>query len=341
MRDLIDIVRPLVESADLDALKTLAQKHDDVDAFIRATDGLDVLYRGHHDDATGDNSFLTDYVGHAAQYGEDGTIDAFAYDPNDVFYFDDNRFDEMRFALRRLDDEDLVEVYRKALEGNRFAEHFDFNTVKDVIEGDTPYSEISGVPEINDALVPLLQSYARQKGKNIIAFHGNDYADYGGQIEFVVGEIARLTDLRKLHAGVRQPLAEEAIKVETHAKRFILQKNPSPDVVVHMMKRSPHRELRGFLHGGDVYIWDADDALHAYVAKFVLGISETDYMRGLGDRFYVHLRDNQPVLEVEHDSIAKFIENPHVRRILSRETVLIYDWYNVPATLDEITQQAA
>ena len=52
----------------------------------------------------------------------------------------------------------------------------------------------------NDLLVPLLQAYARQHGKNIIAFHGSDYADYGGQTEYVVGDVSKLADLRALYA---------------------------------------------------------------------------------------------------------------------------------------------
>jgi hypothetical protein len=70
-----------------------------------------------------------------------------------------------------------------------------------VIRGDMPYSKICGIPRRNDVMIPLMQKYARDAhGKNIIAFHGNDYAEYGGQTEFVVGDVSKLVDLRKLYA---------------------------------------------------------------------------------------------------------------------------------------------
>ncbi len=181
-------------------------KYNTFKQFIRATDGMDVLYRGHHDVETSDNSFMTDFFGHAEQYIDDtGRIDAFAFDPNDVLFFNDARFNEMRNAYRRLTDQQLAAVYKAALTGHRFADEFrgGLSAVKKMIRSDTPYSAICGDPSKNDALIPLLQVYARERGKNIIAFHGNDYADYGGQTEYVVGDVRKLTDLRKLYTRVR------------------------------------------------------------------------------------------------------------------------------------------
>lgn len=173
---------------------------------------MDVLYRGHSNDQTGDNSFMTDYVGHAAEYaGDDGKIDAFAYDPRDVLYYNDSRFDEMRNAYNRLSNKQLTSIYQASLDAGRFGNAM-MNSglktgdqviakVKRILRGNTPYSKICGNPTINDILVPLLQKYAHEHGKNIIAFHGSDYADYGGQTEYVVGDISKLIDLRKLYAS--------------------------------------------------------------------------------------------------------------------------------------------
>jgi hypothetical protein len=158
---------------------------------------------------------MTDYVGHAAEYaGDSGRIDAFVLNPGDVLYYDDRRFDEMRHAYRRLSDQQLLATYNASLVGNRFADTQNFGVVKKLLRSDTRYSNISGDPTRNDALVPLLQKYAREAhGKNIIAFHGNDYADYGGQTEYVVGDVLKLTDLRKLYTAVRSgsaPVVENA-----------------------------------------------------------------------------------------------------------------------------------
>jgi hypothetical protein len=201
MRNFINIV----ENADLQSFVTLAQKHDTVEKFIRATDGMDVLYRGHSDEVVPNNCFMTDYVGHAANYSDDGNgrIDAFAYDHRDVLYYDDDRFDEMRNAYRRLSNQQLATIYREALAGNRHSNEFSnsLRMVVTVIRGEMPYSKICGIPRRNDVMIPLMQKYARDAhGKNIIAFHGNDYAEYGGQTEFVVGDVSKLVDLRKLYA---------------------------------------------------------------------------------------------------------------------------------------------
>ena len=206
MRYFINIIeKNLVESNISLSFEELALKYDTVDKFIRATDGKDVLYRGHNDNEVSNNSFMTDYVGHAEQYSDDGRVDAYAYNPADVLFFNDAQFDEMRNAYRHLDDQQLSADYKAALVGNRFADEFrrSFSMVKKIIQNDIPYSKICADPAKNDALVPLMQAYARKHGKNIIAFLGGDYADYGGQNEYVVGDVSKLTNLRKLYATVR------------------------------------------------------------------------------------------------------------------------------------------
>lgn len=196
----------IVESIYLTSFEKLAQRCDTVEQFLRKTDGMNVLYRGHYDDETPNHAFMTDYIGHALEYaGDEGRIDAFVVDPNDVMYFSDLRFDEMRSTMARLSDQQLATTYKNALDGNRFADEFlhSFPMIKKIIRGDTPYSIICRDPSQNDPIVPLLQAYAEKHGKNIIAFHGNDYADYGGQTEYVVRNVSKLVDLRKFYINVR------------------------------------------------------------------------------------------------------------------------------------------
>jgi hypothetical protein len=186
-----------------EAYVELARKCDTVEQFIKKTDGMDVLYRGHSGGDTSDFSFMTDYVGHAEQYGD--TVDAFAYNTGDVWFFNDARFDEMRSAYNRLMPGELAALYQAALQDNRHAVHYEnsLRAVRRVIRGDEPYSAFCANFELNDALIPLMQKWAHDKhGKNIIAFNGGDYADYGGQTEYVVGSVSKLTDLRKLYASV-------------------------------------------------------------------------------------------------------------------------------------------
>jgi hypothetical protein len=193
----------------------MARTNDTVEGFIDATDGWPVLYRGHFGDKVEDNSFFTDYVGHARSYvDETGRIDAYAFDPQEALMFDDVRFDEMRFLYMRLDADELADTYRTALAGNRFGPDLmtpeTLGTLHEILQGETPYSEMSMDPGRNDLLIPLMQHYARDvRGKNIIAFLGGDFGDFGGQNEFVVGRVSELTDLRALYGQVRAAVAED------------------------------------------------------------------------------------------------------------------------------------
>jgi hypothetical protein len=197
MRQFINIVEQALNEARHfgQSFEEIARQYPTWQQFLRATDGLDVLYRGHHDDATGDNAFMTDYFGHAEEYASDsGRIDAFAYQPSDVLYFNDAQFDELREHYSGLSDEELAAVYQQALAGNRHAEEFGpdaLRRVTRIIRRPVPYSKISTYAWLNDMVVPLMQKYASDvKGKNIIAFHGSDYAMYGGQTEYVVRDIS-------------------------------------------------------------------------------------------------------------------------------------------------------
>lgn len=225
----------IVESSEVDRLTALAKKHDDVESFLDATDGMDVLYRGHGEDEVPNDSFMSDYIGHARGYGG-GHVDAFAVDLyNDVYRFRDDQFDQMRFALRRLDDDEFAEHYARVLP-ERMSGFFDdwFPIVKQVIEDDEPFEEVIATdPQKNDAMIPLMQAWAATKGKNIICFMGGDYGDYGGQMEFVVHDVSKLVNLRKLYAQVHQQVTEGYLEssraplyhwTNPESARYILEK---------------------------------------------------------------------------------------------------------------------
>lgn len=210
MRDFINIIERgllLIESIHLAPFERLAQQYPDVNQFINKTDGQDALYRGHGGHAAVvDHSFFTDYLGHAGQYGD--FIDAFAYDPQDVMMFDDQRFEEMRSFYRRASEwepENLADLYCNSLVGNRFRNELNdqIERVVEVIlsDEDISYSSFCSNYEENDAFIPLMQSYAASKGKNIIAFRGGDYD--GDQTEYVVGDVSILVNLRDLHARIQ------------------------------------------------------------------------------------------------------------------------------------------
>lgn len=222
MRHYIDLVENI--QPNLDPFVELAQKYPDIDTFIRKTDGMDVLYRGHHSEHVGNNAFMTDYVGHAREYaGDEGKVDAFACDWSDVLTFSDARFNDLRRAASGLSDHQLAAIYRDAIAEQRLANAMMnggtktakgvLTKVKRIIHSDVPYSSISTDATINDLLVPLMQAYALEQGKNIIGFVGGDY--YGDQNEFVVSDISKLVNLRELHRKVQSNNIE---REETHAE---------------------------------------------------------------------------------------------------------------------------
>jgi len=78
-------------------LTDLAKQYD-YETFLKKKDSLtstyNILYRGMYDTELTDKSFFTDYIGHATQYGE--YVDGIIYNNNDVLYFDDNTFNNLR-----------------------------------------------------------------------------------------------------------------------------------------------------------------------------------------------------------------------------------------------------
>lgn len=210
IRDFITIVdrtHLLCETIYVERFEKIARECSTYEDFLKRTDGEDVLYRGHGGGDVADHSFFTNYLGHATQYGD--VVDAYAFDHQDVMLYNDDRFEDMRRAYRRASEwepDQFAALYRATLHGNRFAPDLDdrIEHVSEVILGDEdiPYSSFSSNYADNDAFIPLMQAYAAEKGKNIIAFNGGDYGEYGGQLEFVVGDLSKLVSLRKLYERI-------------------------------------------------------------------------------------------------------------------------------------------
>jgi hypothetical protein len=183
-----------VQDQHYDKLRNLAIGRT-FDEFLDKTDSVafdyDMLYRGSIDGSIPDESFMTDYIGHAREYGD--KVDGLLYNRSDLLYFDDIIFDNLRSYLRgKLSMEAIRSLYApyfrtKLIDGMRG----DLDTEDKVIE--YVYHMINSTDSFEDAikskegldsLVPLLTHYAKSKGKNIISFYGNDYD--GDQLEFVV-----------------------------------------------------------------------------------------------------------------------------------------------------------
>ena len=209
MRKFMTIIDNLLtETIHLDGFAELTKTSDTFRQFLLKADSkfMDVLYRGHMENSVSNHSFMTDSISHAEEYGRDGKVDAFAYDPSDVMFFNDAVFNELRTHYRKLSPLAFKQAYKEALTGNPYAGEFDywFPIVKKIIRSDVQYEKnISWDFEKNNALVPLMTQYAANHGKTIIAFLGGDYADYGGQNEFVVADMSKLIDLRNLYDQVK------------------------------------------------------------------------------------------------------------------------------------------
>jgi hypothetical protein len=170
-----------------------------------------VLYRGYFGDL-GDNIFMTDDLDHARHYGEE--IDGIVYFDN-ILHFDNALFDELRLDLPELLEidiskdseldydqsifkEKLREIYLPYFNGNKLTDAmYQLNIdedgvidyVYDMINSTKKYRLVS-MSKSNDFLIPLLMYYAKEY--NIISFWGSDY---GGSLEFVVGDISRYDHL--------------------------------------------------------------------------------------------------------------------------------------------------
>ena len=196
---------------------TLAKlaKGFDYDTFLNKTDALGepLLYRG---GSLGNLSFMSDWIGHARQYGED--VDGVVIDWKDVLRFSDETFEGLRRAVAGIKGSDLLKIYSQFEDKLPNDARTCAKAALKFLKSGTPYKDVQMNPEINDVLVPIMVHYARQKGKNIIVFLGGDYGDYGGQDEFVVdviGKYPKLSDIWK-KANASQ-IIEAAVSVASDA----------------------------------------------------------------------------------------------------------------------------
>lgn len=211
-----NILKILNEEISLKELNAIA-KGVDYDTFLNKTDSLAsryfMLYRGSADESLHNNIFMTDYIGHAREYGEH--VEGIVADSNDLLRFNDNVFSGLRGQMRKLSKQDLMTIYKPYFDGGKVDAYgityksngktVRITTDKSVIEfvfkfiqSSVRYSNFSKQYDLNNLLVPIMQHYAKLKGKNIISFLGGDYADYGGQDEFVVGDTSKYVTLKSI-----------------------------------------------------------------------------------------------------------------------------------------------
>ena len=194
----------------LDPLYKIA-KGNDYNTFLDKTDSLvynyNILYRGssEYDRILFDECFMTDYIGHAREYGED--IDGILYDKNDLIYFDNYTFNELREYFE--DFEDLDKIIKEVYEPYFKKYGVDTIEINDNIISVEKFVYIFLKKNINfknacknckvsDALVPIMLYYAKKKNKNIISFLGSDYQLYGGADEYVVNDVSRYITLKDI-----------------------------------------------------------------------------------------------------------------------------------------------
>ena len=194
----------------LDPLYKIA-KGNDYNTFLDKTDSLvynyNILYRGssEYDRLLFNECFMTDYIGHAREYGED--IDGILYDKNDLIYFDNYTFNELREYFE--DFEDLDKIIKEVYEPYFKKYGVDTIEINDNIISVEKFVYIFLKKNINfknacknckvsDALVPIMLYYAKKKNKNIISFLGSDYQLYGGADEYVVNDVSRYITLKDI-----------------------------------------------------------------------------------------------------------------------------------------------
>ena len=176
--------------------------------FLTKSDSLtsvyNILYRGYESNGLEDNVFMTDYIGHARQYGD--KVNGIIYNETDVLYFNDDVFNELRKHCRLFDKNNIKKIYNKffesvklfnAMDGKFHTENKVINFVYNFLKSEKPYSEISKT-KTNDLLVPIMMYYSEKNQKNIISFLGGDYIEYGGAYEYVVNDISRYTTLKQI-----------------------------------------------------------------------------------------------------------------------------------------------
>jgi hypothetical protein len=194
----------------LDPLYKIA-KGNDYNTFLDKTDSLvynyNILYRGssEYDRVLFNECFMTDYIGHAREYGED--IDGILYDKNDLIYFDNYTFNEQTEYFEDFEDLDKIikEVYEPYFK--KYGVHtIEINDniisvekfVYIFLRKNINFKNACKNCKVSDALVPIMLYYAKKKNKNIISFLGSDYQLYGGADEYVVNDVSRYITLKDI-----------------------------------------------------------------------------------------------------------------------------------------------
>lgn len=194
-------------------LVDLAKKYD-YETFLKKSDGFtfmyNILYRGMYDNSElTNNSFFTDYIGHAKEYGD--YVDGVIYNDVDVLYFDDETFNNLRIFFKTITKKELYNIYYyyfinhkllDAMNGQYSDEKAVIKFVSSFLKSNITYTKVQKNKVKNDLLIPIMLYYAQMNGKNIIKFLGGDYSDYGGADEFVVNDISKYTKLSDIWKSV-------------------------------------------------------------------------------------------------------------------------------------------
>lgn len=226
----------------------------DYDTFLNKTDELtnqyNILYRGQSDEYLTDNSFMTDYIRHAIEYGE--VVVGIIYN-EPVMHFDNNTFNKLRhddFAklliphihidfeydvYEKKFKEKLKQIYKPYFDDGKlldaiyqlnYTETMIIDFVYDfLVNSAVDYKKYS-MNKQNDFLVPLLMYYAKSKGINIISFWGVDYGDYGGAMEFVVSDVSKYTTLKSIWNDVNK------------TKKHTIVNESSENILIEEIKKS-------------------------------------------------------------------------------------------------------
>lgn len=200
------IRKHLNENKNLDKLVNIAKKYD-YNNFLKKSDSVtdiyNILYRGMYDNELKDKSFMTDYIGHAKEYGDN--IDGIVYNDGDVLYFNDNTFNDLRQYFINITKKEINDIYSDCFINDKLSDAMNdkysnekliVSFVYNFIKSNVPYAKVSKSKIKNDLLVPIMLYYAKYaKNKNIISFLGNDYSNYGGTVEFVVNDVSKYKKL--------------------------------------------------------------------------------------------------------------------------------------------------
>lgn len=194
-----------------DKLYKIAKEYD-YETFLDKTDNLvylyTILYRGGE---MSNDSFFTDYIGHAKEYSDD--IDGIIINEKDILFFNDNIFEELKKI--KYNKSELKQIYAHHIKNGKMDmvmsnKHNNIdkviNFVYNFITSEILFSSIEKNHMKRDFLIPMMLDYAKNIGKNIISFVGGDYGEYDGQNEFVVHDISKYPKLSDIYKEANKGL---------------------------------------------------------------------------------------------------------------------------------------